>query len=135
MPDRAVVPLICGVSFGFIAGLIASVTQMQQAGVIELALLIALAAGFAGAASVVGVRGSTADRTTVAVLRGSLAAMLGALVIFGMTQFLRDGQIVTGLLLFGLAGLVALPLVRLRVRTPPEERKRGRGGNRAASAT
>jgi hypothetical protein len=51
MPDRAIVPLVCGGSAGFLCGLIASVLEMSGGAAVVLALVAGAFAALAGAAS------------------------------------------------------------------------------------
>jgi hypothetical protein len=117
MPDRAIVPLVCGGSAGFLCGLMASVLEMSGAAEIIVMLAAASFGAAAGAASTIGAPGNPEDRRVVMRLRAGLGAAFAALLYFGMLTFLRDGQFILAILLFALAGFLAYCLTQIRVRT------------------
>ena len=118
VPDRAIVPLVCGGSAGFLCGLIASVLEMTGGGAIVMALVAAAFAALAGAASTIGAPGDPQDRRVVMAFRAALAAAFAACLFFGMVTFLRDAKLIVAILLFALGGFFAYCLTQISVRTP-----------------
>ena len=117
MPDRAIVPLVCGGAAGFLCGLIASALEMSGAGSILVMLAAAAFGAAAGAASTIGAPGAPEDRRIVMRFRAGLGAGFAALLYFAMLTFLRDGHFIVAILLFALAGFLAYCLTQIRIRT------------------
>ena len=117
MPDRAIVPLVCGGSAGFLCGLIASVLEMSGGGAVVMALVAGAFAALAGAASTLGVEGGEQERRTVMAFRAVLAAAFAVCLFFGMLTFLRDAQLIVAIVLFAAGGFFAYCLTQIRVRT------------------
>jgi hypothetical protein len=116
MPDRAIVPLVCGGSAGFLCGLMASVLEMTG-GAAAIVMLAAAAFGaIAGAASVIGAPGDAEDRRIVMRFRAGLGAGFAACLYFGMLTFLRDGHLIVAIPLFALAGFLAYCLTQIGIR-------------------
>ena len=116
MPDRAIVPLVCGGSAGFLCGLMASVLEITGGGVIVIALVAAACAALAGAASTLGTDGDEHERRVVMGFRAALAAGYAVCLFFGMVTFLRDAQLIVAVLLFALGGFLAYCLTQISVR-------------------
>jgi hypothetical protein len=117
MPDRAIVPLVCGGSAGFLCGLIASVLEMSGGAAVVLALVAGAFAALAGAASTFGVPGDEQERRTVMAFRAALAAAFAICLFFGMLTFLRDAKLLVAIVLFAAGGFFAYCLTQIRVRT------------------
>ena len=117
MPDRAIVPLVCGGSAGFLCGLIASVLEMSGGAAVVLALVAGAFAALAGAASTIGVPGPEQERRTVMAFRAALAAAFAVCLFFGMLTFLRDAKLLVAIVLFAAGGFFAYCLTQIRVRT------------------
>jgi|1186.fasta_scaffold1295026_1 hypothetical protein len=120
MPDRAVVPLVCGGSAGFLCGLMASVLEMSGGPLVILMLAAGAFGALAGAASVVRAPGADADRRPVAAIRAALTFGYVCCIYLGMVTFLRDGHLIVAVLLMLLGGLLAYCLTQVRVREPKE---------------
>jgi hypothetical protein len=116
MPDRAIVPLVCGGSAGFLCGLMASVLEMTGGGAIVIALVAAAFAALAGAASTIGTEGDEHELRVVMGLRAALAAGYAICLFFGMVTFLRDAKLVVAVLLLALGGFLAYCLTQINVR-------------------
>jgi ABC-type nickel/cobalt efflux system permease component RcnA len=116
MPDRAIVPLVCGGSAGFLCGLIASVLEMSGGSAIVLAAVAGAFAAAAGAASTLGVPAQEHERRTVMAFRAALAAAFAVCLYFGMLTFLRDAQLIVAVLLFAFGGFFAYCLTQISVR-------------------
>ena len=116
MPDRAIVPLVCGGSAGFLCGLMASVLEMTGGGALVIALVAAAFAALAGAASTIGTEGDEHERRVVMGFRAALAAGYAICLYFGMVTFLRDAQLIVAVLLFALGGFLAYCLTQISVR-------------------
>jgi hypothetical protein len=116
MPDRAIVPLVCGGSAGFLCGLMASVLEMTGGGALVIALVAAAFAALAGAASTIGTEGDEHERRVVTGFRAALAAGYAICLFFGMVTFLRDAQLIVAVLLFALGGFLAYCLTQISVR-------------------
>jgi hypothetical protein len=117
VPDRAIVPLVCGGSAGFLCGLIASVLEMTGGAAVVMAIVAGAFAALAGAASTLGVEGEEQERRTVMAFRAALAAAFAVCLFFGMLTFLRDAQLLIAIVLFGAGGFFAYCLTQIRVRT------------------
>jgi hypothetical protein len=117
MPDRAIVPLVCGGSAGFLCGLIASVLEMSGGAAVVMALVAGVFAALAGAASTLGVPGHEQERRTVMAFRAALAAAFAICLFFGMLTFLRDAKLLVAIVLFAAGGFFAYCLTQIRVRT------------------
>jgi hypothetical protein len=126
MPDRAIVPLVCGGSAGFLCGLMAAVLEFTGGPEIVVMLAAAAFGAAAGAASAVRASGDPDDRRTVGLIRAGLGAGFAACLYFGMLTFLRDGKIFVAVLLFALAGFLAYCLTQVRIREPDEMPQDGR---------
>jgi thiamine transporter ThiT len=118
VPDRAIVPLVCGGSAGFLCGLIASVLEMSGGQTIVMAIVSGAFAALAGAASTLGVHADERERRIVMAFRAALAAAFAACLFFGMLTFLRDAKLIVAILLFACGGFFAYCLTQIRVRTP-----------------
>jgi hypothetical protein len=116
VPDRAIVPLVCAGSAGFLCGLMASVLEMTGGPMAAVLLAAAAVGAAAGAASTLGSPGDPGDRRTVALLRAGLGAAFAACLYLAMITFLRDGKLLAAIPLFGLAGFLAYCLTQIRVR-------------------
>jgi hypothetical protein len=125
MPDRAIVPLVCGGSAGFLCGLMAAVLELTGGTMIVVMLAAAAFGAAGGAASSFGASGDAEDRRTVAGLRAALGAGFAACLYFGMLTFLRDGNLLLAFLLLALAGFLAYCLTQIRVREADEMPDRG----------
>ena len=117
MPDRAIIPLVCGGSAGFLCGLVASVLEMSGGAAVLLAVVAGVFAAVTGALSTIGVPGPAEERLTVTALRAALAAAFAVCLFFGMLTFLRDAKLLVAILLFGFGGFFAYCLTQIRVRT------------------
>jgi hypothetical protein len=120
MPDRAVVPLVCGGSAGFLCGLMASVLEMSGGPLFVLMLAAGAFGAIAGAASVFRAPGAEADRRPVAAIRAAVTFGYVCCIYFAMVTFLRDGQLIVAILLMLLGGFLAYCLTQVRVREPDE---------------
>jgi hypothetical protein len=120
MPDRAIVPLVCGGSAGFLCGLMASVLELTGGPMIGVMVAAAAFAAAAGVASVFKAPGDDSDRRTVALFRAGLAAGFAICLYFGMLTFLRDGKFIVAILIFAVAGFLAYCLTQIRIREPDE---------------
>ena len=116
MPDRAIVPLVCGGSAGFLCGLVASVLEMTGGPMIVVMIAAAVFAALAGAASTLGTEGDEHERRVVMGFRAALAAGYAVCLFFGMVTFLRDAQLIVAILLFALGGFLAYCLTQISVR-------------------
>jgi hypothetical protein len=116
VPDRAIVPLVCGGSAGFLCGLIGSVLEMTGGAAILLAAVAGAFAAAAGAASTLGVPAQERERRTVMAFRAALAAAFAVCLYFGMLTFLRDAQLLAALLLLAFGGFFAYCLTQISVR-------------------
>ena len=118
MPDRAIIPLVCGGSAGFLCGLMASALEMTGGGAIVIALVAGVFAALAGAASAIGAVGgaSSHERRVVMGFRAALAAGYAVCLFFGMVTFLRDAKLIVAVLLFALGGFLAYCLTQISVR-------------------
>jgi hypothetical protein len=116
VPDRAIVPLVCGGSAGFLCGLVASVLEMSGGQTIVMALVAGAFAALAGAVSTIGVPGQQQERRTVMAFRAALAAAFAVCLFFGMLTFLRDAKLIVAILLFAFGGFFAYCLTQIRVR-------------------
>jgi hypothetical protein len=117
VPDRAIIPLVCGGSAGFLCGLIGAVLEMTGGAALILALVAAAFAAATGAASTLGVEGEREERLTVMGFRAALAAAFAVCLFFGMLTFLRDAKLFVAIVLFLLGGFFAYCLTQIRVRT------------------
>jgi MFS family permease len=117
VPDRAIVPLVCGGSAGFLCGLMASVLEMTGAAVVIVMLAAGAFGAVAGAASTLGAPGDEHERRVVMALRAGLGAAFAICLYFAMLTFLRDAQLIGAILLFALAGFLAYCLTQIKVRT------------------
>ena len=117
MPDRAVVPLVCGGSAGFLCGLIASVLEMSGGAAVAMAVVAAAFAALAGAASTIGAPGDPHDRRIVMAFRAALGAAFAVCLFFGMLTFLRDAHLLVAIVLFLAGGFFAYCLTQIRART------------------
>jgi hypothetical protein len=116
MPERAIIALMPAVALGFICGLIASVTQMQDmatllVGVAGAALVVA-----AGTTSVLGVRAESGEKVAVGGLRALIGVALFAAIYLFMLSFLRDGNLLAAIVWLILGGIFGILLTRPRVR-------------------
>jgi hypothetical protein len=116
VPDRAIIPLVCGGSAGFLCGLIASVLEMTGGAAITMAIVAALFAAVTGAASTIGVPAGREERLTVTALRAALAAAFAVSLFFGMLTFLRDAKLIIAIVLFCVGGFFAYCLTQIKVR-------------------
>jgi hypothetical protein len=116
MPDRAIVPLVCGGSAGFLCGLMASVLEMTGGAALVVALVAGAFAALAGAASTIGTEGDEHELRVVIGFRAALAAGFAICLFFGMVTFLRDAQLIVAVLLFALGGFLAYCLTQISVR-------------------
>jgi hypothetical protein len=117
MPDRAIIPLVCGGSAGFLCGLMGSALEMTGGQAVILALVAGGFAAAAGVASTFGVAAPEGERRTVMAFRGALAAAFAVCLYFGMLTFLRDAKLFLAIVLFLLGGFFAYCLTQIRVRT------------------
>ena len=117
MPGRAIVPLVCGGSAGFLCGLMASALEMTGGGAIVLALVAGAFAALAGAAATLGIDADAQEVRTVMAFRAALAAAFAICIYFGMLTFLRDAKLLVAIVLFGAGGFFAYCLTQIRVRT------------------
>jgi hypothetical protein len=117
MPDRAIVPLVCGGSAGFLCGLMASVLEMKGGGAIVLAIVAGAFAALAGAVATLGIEADAEEIRTVMAFRAALAAAFAICLFFGMLTFLRDAQLFLAIVLFGAGGFFAYCLTQIKVRT------------------
>jgi hypothetical protein len=118
VPDRAIIPLVCGGSAGFFCGLIASVLEMSGGAAVVMAVVAALFAALTGALSTLGVPADREEWLTVTALRAALAAAFAACLFFGMLTFLRDAKLIVAIVLFLVGGFFAYCLTQIRVRAP-----------------
>jgi hypothetical protein len=112
MPDRAVIPLVCAVSLGFLAGLAAAAFEMTGGQAFAIGLPAAVLVGIAGAASVLGARCAPAERRRLAATRALAGAALLAAILLGMIAFLKNGDLLLTLLWLIVAGLCCAALAR-----------------------
>ena len=117
MPDRAIIPLVCGGSAGFLCGLIASVLEMTGGAAVTMALVAGIFAALTGVASTLGVPAEERERLTVMAFRAALAAAFAICLFFGMLTFLRDAKLLIAIVLFIVGGFFAYCLTQIRVRT------------------
>ena len=117
MPDRAIIPLVCGGSAGFLCGLMGSALEMTGGQAIVLALVAAIFAAGAGVASTFGVSAPERERRIVMAFRGALAAAFAVSLYFAMLTFLRDAKLILAIVLFAVGGFFAYCLTQIRVRT------------------
>jgi len=117
VPDRAIIPLVCGGSAGFLCGLIGAALEMTGGSAVALALVAGAFAAAAGIASTVGVPGPERERRTVMAFRAALAAAFAICLFFGMLTFLRDAKLLVAIVLFLCGGFFAYCLTQIRVRT------------------
>jgi hypothetical protein len=126
VPDRAIIPLVCGGSAGFLCGLIGAALEMTGGSAVALALVAGAFAAVAGIASTVGVPGPERERRTVMAFRAAgptafggvcPAAAFAICLFFGMLTFLRDAKLLVAILLFLAGGFFAYCLTQIRVRT------------------
>jgi hypothetical protein len=117
MPDRAIVPLVCGGSAGFLCGLMGSVLEVSGGGAVVLALVAGAFAAVAGAAATLGIDADEHEIRTVMAFRAALAAAFAICVYFGMLTFLRDAKLLLAVVLFLAGGFFAYCLTQIRVRT------------------
>jgi hypothetical protein len=118
VPDRAIVPLVCGGSAGFLCGLMAAVLELAGGSANVLALVAGAFAALAGAASTIGVQADTRERRTVMAFRAALGAAFAISLYLGMLTFLRDAKLLVAIVLFAAGGFFAYCLTQIRVRTP-----------------
>jgi hypothetical protein len=118
VPDRAIIPLVCGGSAGFLCGLIASVLEMTGGATVIMALVAGAFAALAGAASTIGTPGEQDERRIVMGFRATLAAAFAVCLFFGMLTFLRDAKLIAAILLFAFGGFFAYCLTQISVRRP-----------------
>ena len=117
MPDRAIIPLVCGGSAGFLCGLVGAALEMTGGQAIVLALVAGAFAAAAGVASTIGVPAPERERRTVMAFRAALAAAFAVSLYFAMLTFLRDAKLLVAILLFLFGGFFAYCLTQIRVRT------------------
>jgi predicted MFS family arabinose efflux permease len=117
VPDRAIIPLVCGGSAGFLCGLIASALEMSGGAAITMALVAGGFAALTGAASTIGVAADEHERRTVMAFRAALAAAFAICLFFAMLTFLRDAKLLVAIVLFCVGGFFAYCLTQIRVRT------------------
>jgi hypothetical protein len=117
VPDRAIVPLVCGGSAGFLCGLMAAVLELAGGSANVLALVAGAFAALAGAASTIGVQADTRERRTVMAFRAALGAAFAISLYFGMLTFLRDAKLLVAIVLFAVGGFFAYCLTQISVRT------------------
>jgi hypothetical protein len=125
VPDRAILPLSVGLMGGFTVGMIDSILQKQGDPVITLAVIGAVAAGVAGAASVVGVHGR--HKASVAILRAFYGAALFLCVNFAIQAFMHSADFLLMLVLLIGAAISAIMLALPRADTEPERREHPTG--------
>jgi len=117
MPDRAIVPLVCGGSAGFLCGLIGAVLEMTGGGEIVLALVAGGFAALAGAAATLGIDADEQEVRIVMAFRAALGAAFAICIFFGMLTLLRDAQMALALVLLLAGGFFAYCLTQIKVRT------------------
>jgi hypothetical protein len=117
MPDRAIVPLVCGGSAGFLCGLMGAVLEVSGTGAVVLALVAGAFAAIAGAAATLGIDADQHEVRTVMAFRAALGAAFAICVYFGMLTFLRDAKLFLAIVLFLAGGFFAYCLTQIKVRT------------------
>jgi hypothetical protein len=117
MPDRAIVPLVCGGSAGFLCGLMGAVLEVSGGGALILALAAGAFAALAGAAATLGLDADQHEVRTVTAFRAALAAAFAICVYYGMLTFLRDAKLFLAIVLFLAGGFFAYCLTQIKVRT------------------
>jgi uncharacterized membrane protein YeaQ/YmgE (transglycosylase-associated protein family) len=117
MPDRAIIPLVCGGSAGFLCGLVASVLEMSGSQTVIMALVAGAVGAITGVVSTLGIEAEQQERNTVMAFRAALAAAFAICLFFGMLTFLRDAKLLVAVVLFLAGGFFAYCLTQIRIRT------------------
>jgi Na+/melibiose symporter-like transporter len=112
MPDRAVIPLVCAVSLGFLAGLAAAVFEMTGGQAAGLAVPAALLVALAGAASVIGAPLERPALVRLAARRALLGAAVFTAIFLAMIAFLKSGHVLLTIVWAIVAGVCCGGLVK-----------------------